>query len=150
MNIKFDYRYTTTVATCSLIEDAQTLMQALRFLKYGDIAEAKDCLVTVLECLNDTIQDNTDIPEGGFQPSAQSMICKSVSNGLVLINDKEPVCAGGCIFSECGNDCNPETCPYAWCEAEEERCNPALGMIHHESGKMYMGVANEDEQFFET
>ena len=146
MKISYDNRYTTKVSTAFLIQDAQTLMQALRLLADGDINEARNCIRTVIRRLDDTIQA-TSVPEGGFRPSAQSMVCQSMDEGLVLIDGKEPVCASGFAFSKC-RDCDPELCMHSWIYGEGANCEPRAGVILHESGQLYIGVASEDEKLF--
>ena len=82
--------------------------------------------------------------------SGTSFICMGMGTGLVLMDEEEPRCAGGIKFSEisrqCGSDaCNPEQCEHAWCTKECERCNPMMGIIHHESGGLYTGGSRNDE-----
>lgn len=146
--IVFDNRYETNVATAALVEDCQMLQRALRMLSYGNIEEAKEEIQCVLECLSDNIQNKTEVPEGGFQPSESSFICLSYDNGFVLIDGEEPRCAGGIAFSEIryGNpSCNPEKCQYSACC--DGCCNPVDGEILHSSGNLYDGVGAHTEKF---
>ena len=78
MIIQFRTDITTTIPTCCLIENYQDLTKAI---ERGDW----DLVQVVADCLADTINDYTSVPETlDIEPSGASLVLMEHESGIIL------------------------------------------------------------------
>lgn len=125
---KFRNDIITHVPTSCLVEDYQTLQQALGALEGGCLEDAKELVACTMECLASVIDKNTEVPDDVLVcPSVSSLIAMSCQDGILTDEngddfwcaDGRPVSmamSGGCC------QCSEACCKYhRGCEPEEGR-----------------------------
>jgi len=128
---KFRNDIATHVPTGCLVEDYQTLQQALDAIQDFQTEDAKKLISAVMECLGTVIQDCTEVPgDVIIKPSPSSLIAMSCREGLLMTEDNTDfhclggkevsgVLAGGVCQCSCNscehfmNGCDPENCRIA-------------------------------------
>lgn len=128
MKYQFRTDIETKVPTCALIENYQDLSRAIKTRDWDLVQVAADCLA-------DTIQDYTTVPEGlNIRPSGSSLVLMSEESGIIVGEDGEDIrCIAGAPVSDalCG-DCSQcgENCFY-----KEASCCPEIGRVRLREGE---------------
>lgn len=138
MDVKFHDNIVTHVPICCLIDDYWMLQSALNHLDVGDLMEAKADIACVMECLAETIDRYTKVPEGlDITPSVFAPIAMCVENGVIMDGNKELHCRAGERLSEvcCTSAC--ENCLHRLSDEEDCDCDPEHGVIALENGVVY-------------
>lgn len=126
MKYQFRTDIETKVPTCALIENYQDLSRAIKDNDW-------DLVQVVADCLADTINDYTTVPEGlDIKPSGSSLILMSEESGIIVDEDGEDIrCSNGVPVSDAlSNDCSQCAC----CP-EEVRCRPEIGRVRLREGE---------------
>lgn len=127
MKYQFRTDIETKVPTCALIENYQDLSIAIQ---NGDW----DLVEVVADCLADTINDYTIVPEGlHIKPSGSSMVLMSEESGVIVGEDGEDIrCIAGVPVSDalCGDYSQCPDCFY-----KESGCRPEIGRVRLREGE---------------
>lgn len=126
---------TTNVPTCCLIEDYWILRTAIAALDAGDVYEAKENILTAMNCLEESIDRFTMVrPDLQIRPSVFSAIAMSHESGIIMHGDEDLRCIKGHPLSDAGMSyCNCEECPFRI----DGGCDPEEGSILLEGGVRY-------------
>lgn len=136
MKIQFRTDITTTVPTCRLIENYQDLSKAIKRSDW-------DLVQVVADCLADTINDYTSVPETlDIEPSGASMVLMGHESGIILREDGRDIkCAAGIPVSK---TMSAECCQCDGECQEKNGCYPEIGRINLGGGKIF-GVSTQSE-----
>jgi integrase len=114
-------------------------------LAVGDLAEAKEEINCAMECLAESIERYTKVPDGlEIVPSQHSAIAMSCENGIIMDGNKDLRCRAGKCLSDAGG-CHCDTCHFAISNGGDE-CDPEHGYILLENDMTYDATGDGEER----
>lgn len=142
---KFRNDIITHAPTSCLIEDYQTLQQALDALENGRLEDAKELVTCAMECLASVIDKKTEVPGDVLVcPSASSLIAMSCQEGILTDETGNDFrCADGRPVSMAMSGCCQ--CSAACCKYHNG-CEPEEGKILLEGGFLCEPGSSRDEE----
>lgn len=146
--MKYEFRkdIITHIPTCCLVEDYQTLLYAL---ESGNHLKMVGAIKTTLECLAETIDRYTTIPDGlHVVPSPSSIIAMGQESGIIVNGSEDIKCADGKPVSNAmaGGCC--QCCEQ--CRFFQKGCDPEHGLLLLKSGFLYDGAAENEDSLLES
>ena len=132
----------TNVPTCCLIEDYWMLHTAFEAINGCDLAQAKELIDVVMQCLQESIERHTTVDKTlKIKPSVSSAIATGIRDGIILNGNEDLKCRAGHPLSEADSCCKWGDCPY------RDKCDPNNGSYLLEGDIEYeaWGLQSEDE-----
>lgn len=142
--MKFAENIITHVPVECLIEDYQSLMQAIRENNWELVQLTMDCLAESIDRYTET--DDTI----GFKPSVSTLVATGASNGIVTCNGfNDILCAGKTGVSEAmAGGVLQEHCDN--CPHHDTDCFPEKGLILLHNGFTYDGSSRMSEDLVKS